>query len=106
MMATTELGREIAHDDWVGFHRDRLLSFFAQTEHDLTVEQVSALTGLDADHADRLLDALSAPPALVCRSISEFDSTRWRITSQGRRWVAESPRPTPTTPSDPSSAVG
>jgi len=95
---STELGRRVIMDDWIGFHRDRLLCVLYDMRESgrdfngLTSQQICNVTGLDQDHVAQLIHTMSALPGLI-----QFDMSldMWLITSRGVRWVEESPKTRP-----------
>jgi hypothetical protein len=88
---TTELGREVPLEDWVGFHRDRLLSVMCQM-HAMGVRypfyelsMIEGVTGLPRPLANSLAQLL------VQEGLLSRDANGFRLTDAGVRWVVESP---------------
>jgi DNA-binding IclR family transcriptional regulator len=88
---TTELGREVPLEDWLGFHRDRLLSVLVQM-HTMGVpypvvqlSMIEGLTGLPTAHANSLAQMLVREGRLT------RDGNAFRLTEAGSQWVHESP---------------
>lgn len=91
---STVLGRRVLIDDWMGFHRDRLLHTLYQMrdsggdDNGITLEQISNVTGLDRGLAAELVLWMS--PRLIRMRGPDL---MWRITARGVRWAEESPAP-------------
>lgn len=89
---STELGRKVKLEDWVGFHRDRVLVTLytlrdAGHEDGLTAAQIADITGLQVVDACMLI-AEMREHELVEATIRSTNI----ITERGIRWVEESPR--------------
>ena len=88
---STELGREVPLEDWIGFHRDRLLSVLYQMKEmgvpnpGFEVSKIEGVTGLPHGHADQLARLLLSQGFLA------RDGNMYRLTENGVRWVLESP---------------
>lgn len=88
---STVLGRRVLLDDWIGFHRDRLLSTLYDMrdaggdENGLSTQQICDVSGLDRTRTNELLRLLN--PKLVRLNIEN----KVVITERGVRWVEESP---------------
>jgi hypothetical protein len=91
---TTALGRRVPIDDWLGFHRDRLLGVLYQMrdaggDHNgLTLQQVSDITGLKLKDALELVQRMK--PRFLCASKTNMPVTVM-LTKRGVRWVEERP---------------
>lgn len=90
-MTTTELGREVPLNDWLSFHRDRVLSVLFQMrqqgspEPGFQVSRIASVTGLSEQLARQLADRL------VIGGLLLKDHDVYRLTDTGMRWVLESP---------------
>lgn len=88
---TTELGREVQLEDWIGFHRDRLLSMMVQMRTMSTpypafqLSTIERITGLPSPHASNLAQTLTRE-GLLAR-----DANAFRLTDAGVLWVLQSP---------------
>jgi DNA-binding IclR family transcriptional regulator len=88
---STDLGREVPLEDWVGFHRDRLLSVMVQMRAmgvpypTFQLSMIEGVTGLPTSHANNLAQTLTREGLL------ERDANAFRLTDAGIRWVLESP---------------
>jgi predicted transcriptional regulator len=88
---STELGRRVSLEDWIGFHRDRLLSVLYQIQEmgeprpGFELSMISGVTGLPRDLAAQLVTVLVDEGHLL------RDGERYRLTESGTRWVRESP---------------
>jgi DNA-binding IclR family transcriptional regulator len=88
---STELGREVQLEDWIGFHRDRLLSVLYQMKEmgvpnpGFEVSMIEGVTGLPRAYADQLARLL------LSQGYLEGDGHMYRLTENGVRWVLESP---------------
>jgi DNA-binding IclR family transcriptional regulator len=88
---TTDLGREVPLEDWIGFHRDRLLSVMAQMRGmgvpfpAFQLSMIEGVTGLPTPHANNLAQTL------VREGLLARDANTFRLTDAGVRWVLESP---------------
>jgi hypothetical protein len=88
---STELGRDLPLEDWIGFHRDRLLSVLYQMKEmgvpdpGFDASMIEGVTGLPRAHADQLAQQL-LDQGLLAR-----DGHTYRLTETGARWVLESP---------------
>lgn len=90
----TELGRKVKIDDWIGFHRDRLLSVLytmrdAGNDDGLTIEQIRGVTGLSS--SQNVWDLVVKMKSLNLVETSSINNTTV-ITERGIRWVEESPK--------------
>jgi hypothetical protein len=90
----TQLGRKIKIEDWISFHRDRLLSILYSmrdlgNDDGLTIEQIRDVTGLPSSNEVWELITKMKSDELV--EASSIDNTTV-ITERGIRWVEESPR--------------
>lgn len=90
----TELGRKVKIEDWISFHRDRLLHVLytlrdAGQDDGLTVEQIRDVTGLSG--ASQVWDLLVTMKEQNLVEASSVNNTTV-ITERGIRWVEESPR--------------
>jgi hypothetical protein len=89
---TTDLGREVAYDDWRGFHRDRILSALYQMRmlgHPAAafeVSMITGITGLPQSQAAQLANLL------LSQGFLERDGNAYRLSDSGARWVIESPQ--------------
>ena len=87
---STELGRQVQLEDWIGFHRDRLLSVLYQMKElgvpnpGFEVSEIEGVTGLPRGHADQLARLL------LSQGVLERDGNMYRLTENGVRWVLES----------------
>jgi DNA-binding IclR family transcriptional regulator len=90
-LMSTELGWEVPLEDWIGFHRDRLLSVLYQMKEmgvpdpGFEVSMIEGVTGLPRGHADQLVALLQSQGYL------RRDGQTYRLTENGARWVVESP---------------
>lgn len=88
---TTELGREVQLNDWLSFHRDRILSVLFQMRQQgdpspgFQVATIAHVTGLSEPQARQLADQLVVEGFLLKAP------GVYRITDAGMRWVLESP---------------
>ena len=88
---STELGREVPLEDWIGFHRDRLLSVLYQMKEmgvvdpGFEVSMIEGVTGLPSGYVDQLARLLQSQGFL------RRDGQMYRLTENGDRWVLESP---------------
>jgi hypothetical protein len=88
---STELGRQVPLEDWIGFHRDRLLSVLFQMKEmgvpdpGFEVSMIEGVTGLPRAHADQLARLL------LSQGFLSRDGQMYRLTESGARWVLESP---------------
>ena len=88
---STDLGREVALNDWLGFHRDRLLSTLFQLQEQghptpgFQVSMIGGITGL------RDQEALQLAHALVEEGLLVKDGEVFRPTPSGLQWVRDSP---------------
>lgn len=88
---TTELGREVPLEDWLGFHRDRLLSVLFQMYSmgvpypAVQLSMIEGVTGLPTAHANSLAQMLVREGRL------SRDGDAFRLTEAGAQWVRESP---------------
>jgi len=88
---TTELGREVPLNDWLSFHRDRILSVLFQMRQQgapspgFQVSMIAGVTGLSEQQARQLADQL------VIEGFLLKDDGVYRFTDAGMRWVLESP---------------
>jgi len=90
---TTQLGWEVPLNDWLSFHRDRILSVLFQMRQQgvprpgFPVSTIAEVTGL-AEPQARALAASLAQAQLLTK-----DGGVYHLTEQGARWVLESPMP-------------
>lgn len=88
---TTELGREVVLNDWLGFHRDRVLSVLYQMRQQgvprpgLQLSAIASVTGLPRGDAAVLVDQM------VKDGFLDRDGPVLRMTEKGSQWVRESP---------------
>jgi DNA-binding IclR family transcriptional regulator len=88
---TTELGREVPMEDWIGFHRDRLLSVLVQMRAmgvpypAASLSMIEGVTGLPVAHANNLAQMLVREGRL------SREGNMFRLTEAGAQWVLESP---------------
>lgn len=88
---STELGREVPLEDWLAFHRDRLLSVLYQMKEmgvpspGFEGSMIEGITGLPQGYADQLARQL------LDQGFLERDGNTYRLTENGARWVLESP---------------
>jgi hypothetical protein len=91
----TELGRRIKINDWLSFHRDRLLNVLYSMrdlgdESGLTSDQVRSVTGLGvSQHVDDLLQFMMEENGPKLIEVTIYGTVI--ITERGVRWVDESP---------------
>lgn len=90
---TTDLGREVAVEDWMAFHQDRLLSMLVQMR-DLGVPtprvettMIEGVTGLPRAHAHALGRYLAAGGLL-----RRVGGPGYELTPEGIEWVRRSSR--------------
>ncbi len=94
---TTELGRHVRLEDWLGFNRDRMLATLYQMrdtggdDNGMTIEQIAALTGLHVHKVYELVNSMKEKPKLV-QPIVPGVPVIWVLTPRGIRWVEESPK--------------
>jgi hypothetical protein len=90
----TVLGRRVLLDDWLGFHRDRLLATLYQMrdasgdDNGLTLEQIANVTGLDRDCVAALVQSMANEKPVL---IKIAPPNVYLLTPRGVRWVEESP---------------
>ncbi|HEX4452459.1 MAG TPA: hypothetical protein VH143_16395 [Kofleriaceae bacterium] len=84
----TDLGREVAAEDWREFHKDRLLSVLVQMR-DLGVpaprvepSMIEGVTGLPRAHADGLAKYLASQGLL-----KGVGGPSYEVTDAGIQWV-------------------
>lgn len=88
---TTELGRKVPLDDWVSFHRDRILSVLFQMRQQgvpspgFQLSMISGVTGLSEQQARQLAAQLLIEGFVV------NEAGVYRLTDAGTRWVLASP---------------
>jgi hypothetical protein len=88
---TTQLGREVSLNDWLSFHRDRILSVLFQMRQQgvprpgFQVSMIAGVTGLAEPQARELAESLAQAQLLV------KDGGVYHLSEQGVRWVLESP---------------
>ncbi len=88
---TTELGREVPLNDWLSFHRDRILSVLFQMRQQgvpspgFQLSMIAGVTGLAEQQARQLA------AQLLIDGVVENDHSVYRLTDVGMRWVLESP---------------
>jgi hypothetical protein len=93
-MQKTDLGRTVKIEDWLKFHRDRLVSVLYSMwnmgdDTGLTLDQVRNMTGLTSPNdVSALIDFASQKPKLVTVTTNGTVA----ITDRGIRWVDESPK--------------
>lgn len=92
---STNLGRRVLIEDWLGFHRDRLLGVLYITRDSngdgsgFSIEQIAHITGLNESDAFELVRSMKTKPKLVESTAGNLVA----ITERGVRWVEESPSP-------------
>ncbi len=97
IVMTTELGREVPLNDWLSFHRDRILSVLFQMRQQgvsspgFQVSMIAGVTGLSEQQARQLADQLVIEGFLL-KGDGDGDGV-YRLTDAGMRWVLESPAP-------------
>ena len=87
----TALGRKVKLDDWLGFHRDRLLATFytlRDAGHDdgLTMKQIESINGLSYGHVETLVRRMHEQGL-----VAYLTNNNLIATERGIRWVEESP---------------